>query len=210
MQVEVTGGGVSGISHIADHLPLLHFPALVEIVGIAVQVGVVVAGLAVVVQVVDGQAAKAAIVEFEDLPVRYRDDRGATGRMDVDGVVGSAPRNGLPCRNHVAAPRARLHRDHELTDPRKVAELGGAHHLFDQALLAVFAGYLGERGEFLPGSRLVLASLVASFPFLDLLFASLNLALLESVRSWPAWARFFFAWPASARCCFPWSLPLLV
>jgi hypothetical protein len=54
VQVEVAGGSIPGIPHIADHLPLLHPLPLVEIVGIPVQVGIVVARLAVGIQVVDG------------------------------------------------------------------------------------------------------------------------------------------------------------
>src|SRR3954447_6297357 len=54
VQVAVAGGGVPRVAHVADHLAARHAHALGDARGVVVQVRVVVARAAVVVELVDG------------------------------------------------------------------------------------------------------------------------------------------------------------
>jgi Zn-dependent metalloprotease len=84
MQVRRVGVGIAGDPDIADQLAALEHAAFLDAVRIAIEVGIVIGILFGRVELVDGQPARLAVEQLDDLAVGYRDDLGAGRRHDVE------------------------------------------------------------------------------------------------------------------------------
>src|SRR5665213_4192666 len=83
MQMGSVGRGVAAGSYIADHFSLAHGRAFVESFGVAFEVGVVVAIVALRIELVDGDAAGFAEEEFLDDACGDGQDGGSAGGEEV-------------------------------------------------------------------------------------------------------------------------------
>ena len=87
MQVRRVLGGVSRRAHVTEDLPLADLLAFGQTVGIAIEVGVVVAEPLGRVELVDGDAAGLAVEQAGDVAGLDRLDRGVVRGEDVDRFV---------------------------------------------------------------------------------------------------------------------------
>src|SRR5579872_299387 len=92
MEMRRLGRGVAGGSYVADHFARSHGHAFVESCGVAIEVGVVVAKVALGVELVNGDAAGFAEEEFLDDTCGDGEDGCSARREKVYGFVGLSVR----------------------------------------------------------------------------------------------------------------------